>query len=244
MHRVINKFLESIPPNVRSFVWYTFIILLVVVACILTGVGVYGRTRSKKKSFVCGLLALISFSIVILVALLIEKLTNRIVLLSGVTYYTPYLACAGFVISKYLGFGFWEMTDVIALSYLPGRAVNIIGCTITGCCQGIPVEWGLYSAVLKENVIPVQLIESAAILIMWLILNGLYQRKKYSGNGKCTAYSLILFGGLNVATDQYTYIQPKLINMTSVEGIFAFITLCIGLIMLYILDKKRLVHVD
>lgn len=238
MHQIINNCLKNIEPEIRSVSWHAFIVLLVVIACILTSVYGASKCKSKKKIVVIGLLAFISFIIVILAAILIEKITNNIILLSGVTYYVPYLLCASYTLSKYLKFDFFEISDIVALAYLPARAVNIIGCTVAGCCQGLPAEWGLYSAVLKVNVIPVQLFESVIIFIIWFVLNRLYQQGRFGQKGRCAVYSLIFFGGLNVFTDIFTYIQPKLLYTISVEGIFAFFTMCIGLFMLYIFDKN------
>lgn len=171
---------------------------------------------------------------------MIEKLTHEYILLSGVTYFIPYIFCVSYLLTKYLKLSFWEVLDFSALSYLLGRGVNIIGCTVTGCCQGIPYEYGLYSAVLGVNVIPVQLYEAIAIIVMWLVMNKLYGKSRFLYAGRCSAIGLILFGGLNAFTDIFTYIQPKLIYMISVEGIAAFLTMCTGLIMLYVLDKKHI----
>lgn len=233
----INAFLMSLGPEVRTTTWYAFIGLFVVIACILTGLYCFKVAKSQSRAVVCGIIAFIVFVFVILMALLVEKITNDYVLLSGVTYYIPYLFCASYVLSKYLKCSFSRIADYLSLAYLPARAINIIGCTIAGCCQGIPAEWGLYSAILKVNVIPVQLFESAAIFIIWLVLRAFYRRNQFSQDGRCALFSLILFGGLNALTDIFTYIQPKIIYMVSVEGVFAFITMCVGLVLLYLSDN-------
>ena len=225
-------------PDFRTATWYIFIALLVVITCTLTGHYCSKIVRSQYRAIICSLLAFISFVFVILVALFIEKITDNYILLSGVTYYIPYILCASYILSKYVNCSFLEMADLLVLSYLPARAVNIIGCTGAGCCQGIPVEWGLYSAILKENVVPVQLYESCCIFAIWFILKGLYKRNRFVQHGRCAVYSTILFGGLNVFTDIFTYIQPKIVYMVSVEGVFAFLTMCTGLISLYIFDNK------
>ncbi|MBQ2905928.1 MAG: prolipoprotein diacylglyceryl transferase [Peptococcaceae bacterium] len=240
MIQAINDFLRFIPAEIRSIIWYTFdVVLLVIIACILASWYLFTKVKSLKKAFLCGLLAFIAFVVVIIFALLIEKMTGNVVLISGVTYFTFYLLCATIIISKYLRYDILEIADIAALAYLPARAINVIGCTVEGCCQGVPAEWGLYSAILRTNVVPVQLYESVAIFVIWSVLNLLYKHHRFSCNGKCAAYCLIFFGGLNVFTDIFTYIQPKLIYMLSVEGIFAFLTMVIGLIMLYILDNTR-----
>ncbi len=239
MQQAINDFLIRIPEDIRSVVWYTFIALLIGITCILIGLYEWLQLRSAKKSTICSLISLGSYVVIIAFALMMEKLTNNIVLLSGVTYYVPYLTCSAFLLSRYCRRSFLEMVDIVSLSYLPARAINIVGCTVTGCCQGYPAEWGLYSAVLEVNVIPVQLFESATIIVIWCILNRLYWLNCKYQKGKCAVYSLIFFGALNVFTDIFTFIQPKLIFMISVEGIFAFITTCCGLITLYFIDRKN-----
>ena len=234
----INSFLRNISPEVRTMTWYIFIVLLVVVACIMVGVYRFKKNKAWKQAMVSAILTLAAFAAVIAVAMLVENLTNEVILLSGVTYYIPYICCASFILSKYLKRSFFETADIVALAYLSGRGVNIIGCTVAGCCQGAPAEWGIYSSVLNENVIPVQLYESMAIFVIWFMLNRKYWRKELLYSGRCTALILILFGGLNAFTDIFTYIQPKLVYMLSVEGIFAFLTMCAGLVILYLVDKK------
>ena len=209
------------------------------IACILTGIYCFKKFNSGRKSFVCCWLSAASFALVIGVALLVEHLTDDVILLSGVTYFVPYLICASWMISKYLNCSFVETFDLIALAYLPARAVNIIGCTFSGCCQGIPVEWGIYSSILKTRVVPVQLYESAAIFVIWTVINHCFRKHLITTPGKCAAWSITLFGGLNVITDIFTYIQPKIIYMVSVEGIFSFITMSIGLILLYYFSKNE-----
>lgn len=229
----------SLSSNTRSTIWYSFIVLFLIVTCI--GIGLYGRKIgcSIRVSIIISLLAVFAFICVVIVALVIQQLTHEVVLISGVTYFLPFLLCCTLLLSKYLKISAWDAADWISLAYLFGRGVNIIGCSLVGCCQGAPVKWGIYSAVLDTRVVPVQLIECILIFLIWAKMNRYFSTNINSNSGKCAAICITLFGALNVITDLFTVIQPKIIYMTSVEGIFAFITMSIGLVALYFLSDKK-----
>lgn len=147
------------------------------------------------------------------------------------------------MLNKTLKIPFISALDQTAIANVFARAVTITGCSFAGCCQGYTVSWGIYSALRKETAIPVRMIEQIFLLGLWLFLDRYYKKHGYNAEGICAAVAMILFGLINVVTDIFT-VEKKLFCMTSVEGIFAFITMCVGLIMLYIFDKKKLPRND
>ena len=44
-----------------------------------------------------------------------------------------------------------------------------LGCHFRGCCYGVEMEGGVYSAVAKMNVFPVQILESSTIIVILII---------------------------------------------------------------------------
>ena len=54
-----------------------------------------------------------------------------------------------------------------------------LGCHFRGCCYGVPMENGIYSAMAKMNVFPVQILESSTILVILLVCFFLKQAPFY-----------------------------------------------------------------
>ncbi len=74
--------------------------------------------------------------------------------------------------------GWFELADFVTSGLPLGHAFGRIGCFINGCCYGRPWECG---PSWTQGRIPVQLIESAANLFIYLILVRRYPRKKFHG---------------------------------------------------------------
>lgn len=233
-----NNSLMGLSGSIRTICWYIFDVgFLAVFACFFP---IYYCAKTKhpiKEIIKVVTVILVSFLIVITFALWIQYVSDNAVLLSGVTYFVPFLLLSASLVTSCTIFNFWQSTHFISLSYILGRSVSFIGCTIAGCCQGRSVPWGVYSAAVKSCVIPVQFFESLAIFLLWLFLN--IKSGKCKNDGYITANCVFGFGLINMISDIFTVIQPKIVYMISIEGIFAFITLCVGLFMRYVLGQKN-----
>lgn len=235
----VNAFLKALPLATRNAIWYSFIVLFFSTMAIAT--IVYERRRaSLKTATISALLTVLSFCSVLVVAYGIDLLTNHFIFLSGVTYCIPVILFSSYVLSKIMMRNLLETVDQVTLAYLVGRVVHITGCSLVGCCQGLPVSWGIYSAVSKTTVVPVQAIESVLILLAWIALNWYYCKNNNLTRGKVAALGLFTFGLINMVTDIFTVTFHKVFFMTSLEGIFGFVNMCTGLFLLYIIDKRQI----
>jgi phosphatidylglycerol:prolipoprotein diacylglycerol transferase len=81
--------------------------------------------------------------------------------------------------------GMLKVLDVIAPYAALGQAIGRIGCYFNGCCYGRPVK-GLFGVVFPGHGglarIPLQLYSSVGLLIMFLILGKLRDKKMFPGS--------------------------------------------------------------
>ena len=117
---------------------------------------------------------------------------GQIIGASGLTIYGAVLgaALAIWIYSKVSKFQFGYFADVVAPGIILAQAVGRVGCTINGCCYGIPTSlpWGVVYAhpdsfgPLGIAVHPTQVYEIIALLIIFGILLKLKGRFKPDGS--------------------------------------------------------------
>lgn len=78
---------------------------------------------------------------------------------------------------------FWEISDLIAPYIALGQAVGRIGCFMNGCCFGRVITRGIGVTFPGETVvkIPAQIYSSIVLLLLFLVLIELRQRKFFTG---------------------------------------------------------------
>ena len=72
--------------------------------------------------------------------------------------------------------------DLAAPFIALAQAIGRIGCFLNGCCYGRPVSWGIYFPEYNERLIPVQLISSFDLLVIFIILRFLEERPHRPGS--------------------------------------------------------------
>ena len=83
---------------------------------------------------------------------------------------------------------FWEIADISAPPLALGISIGRIGCFFNGCCYGKPWKWGLIFSpdsaagrvFLNQPLFPTQLISSANLLVIFLILVVLRSRQSFT----------------------------------------------------------------
>lgn len=110
----------------------------------------------------------------------IIKLSN-----GGLVWYGGFAAAllAVIVYLKKNGLNFWDITDLFAPYIALGQSFGRIGCFLNGCCYGI-------------SGFPIQLIASASLFIIFLILLVMQDKRHFAGEvflGYCILYSLKRF---------------------------------------------------
>ncbi|MFH1540968.1 MAG: prolipoprotein diacylglyceryl transferase [Elusimicrobiota bacterium] len=83
---------------------------------------------------------------------------------------------------------FWKLADVFAVALIIGHALGRIGCFFAGCCYGRQTD-SFFGIVFPENclapegikLIPVQLIGSVSLFLLFLFLLIFWKRKRFDG---------------------------------------------------------------
>ncbi|MGN1096206.1 MAG: prolipoprotein diacylglyceryl transferase [Eubacteriales bacterium] len=98
----------------------------------------------------------------------------------------------------HMGYDVFEIYSVV----LPlGHAFGRVGCFFAGCCYGIPYD-GVFSHVYHESagmtplevpLLPVQLIESAGLLLLFIVQLVIFLRNKSGKKGVSCAVYLIVY---------------------------------------------------
>ncbi len=109
-------------------------------------------------------------------------------------------------------------------------SISKLGCFFAGCCYGIPYKGPLYvyyPNIIKEKLFPVQLLETLVFLIIFIIINHIYN--KYKSN-LIIEYTMISCSIAKFLLDflRYSHIN-KTITLNQWISIIIF-TLAIGLL--------------
>jgi len=128
-----------------------------------------------------------------------------------------------------------EFSDFLAPVGVSGFGIIRIGCIFTGCCQGYPSHWGLYSNIAETKCFPIQPIEAAVSLIIGAIL--FVMAKKKIQQGKLLCWMMIMFGSTRFVLEFFRDNNKLFLNISEL-AIHALVTLIVGLIVLIVLTKQ------
>jgi phosphatidylglycerol:prolipoprotein diacylglycerol transferase len=124
---------------------------------------------------------------------------------------------------------FWKVLDAFAPGVAIGQAVGRQGCFAAGCCWGRPtdVPWGVEFGEAAHRITgvpigvhlhPTQLYESAAALLIFLLLYWLHRRKRFDGQ-VIAAYAVLY--GLTRFTIEFFRDDPRgdILGLTTLTGL-------------------------
>ena len=195
--------------------WYGIMVTLAVLTLVLWALREVrrGATFSYDTAFAAALVGIPSGIVVSRLLHVIDQWSyyaqnpGQIIGASGLTIYGAVLgtALAIWIYSKFSNFRFGYFADVVAPGIILAQAIGRVGCTINGCCYGIPTSlpWGVvYThpdsfAPLGVAIHPTQPYEVIACLIIFGILFKLRGRFKPDGSlflVYLSLYSLWRFG--------------------------------------------------
>ena len=121
--------------------------------------------------------------------------------------------------------------DILPIAYILGRGVAILGCLFTGCCQGFPCGFGVYSSRSACVTFPTVLMDSFFSIGIAAYLIFLTRKLRYAGTGRVAAMALILFGILRVVIDVLRD-NHKLILLLTFEGFCGIVYIIAGALLL------------
>lgn len=118
------------------------------------------------------------------------------------------------------------------------RGICLIGCTMIGCGQAVPCEWGIYSPNYGCRVFPMDLIDLLATFAIGIISLIYAKRLDYKGNGRVFALAMICLGVVRSliqfgSTDRYFGIRGF-----NDETIISIISIIMGTMIFQIYENK------
>ena len=154
---------------------------------------------------------------------------------------------------NYYGFALWApfvlilfciLIKVPALRqldlYTPAYALSLvsfkIACFCAGCCSGIKWEMGMYNPMHGQSEVPVQLIEGAVALGLFIFLH-IYNKKKKLIGSSFPMY-LILYSGTRFFTEFLRGDFPCLLGPFTTYHFQCLIGIAVGFMELYYVKKR------
>jgi phosphatidylglycerol:prolipoprotein diacylglycerol transferase len=153
----------------------------------------------------------------------------------------------GWYFMKRHGYAFWTLFDVFAPSIAVGQAFGRIGCFFAGCCYGCrtDVPWAVtftHPQSLAPRGIPLhptQLYTSFALFAIFIILYGLRNRTRFSGQLASIylmLHSMARFSVEFFRDDARPYFEGMTISVTQIISIGLFV---VGISSYLVLSKRH-----
>lgn len=105
--------------------------------------------------------------------------------------YFPLIALA---LGKLLHIRGRTITDYIAPGVSLSQGIAHIGCSFAGCCYGFPAERGIWNPKFETCMVPNQMMETAAALLVFAVCALYAKKRRYDSDGRVYPIFLILFG--------------------------------------------------
>ncbi|MBQ3262029.1 MAG: prolipoprotein diacylglyceryl transferase [Oscillospiraceae bacterium] len=120
-----------------------------------------------------------------------------------------------------------RMLDFMTPGYALMLSVFKVSCCFAGCCFGHPAAHGLWNPIFGETLFPVQLVESAAVLILCVVCCLAAKRRGYRPTGRLYPLFLLLFGTFRFFAD-FLRLSPTLLWGLSDLALWALAMVAIG----------------
>lgn len=129
---------------------------------------------------------------------------------AGLVYYGGFIGGILFLVlaAKLIKTSVWAMLDTILPSIPLMHAIGRAGCFSAGCCYGIPCDFGVFFdaspfAPHGVRLLPVQLIESACLLVLFFFM--LHYGKQKRPPGKILAVYLVGYSIIRFVLEFFRY---------------------------------------
>jgi len=174
---------------------------------------------------------------------------------SGGVWYGGFLGglLTGLILIRRYRLPFWKVTDAFAPGVALGQAIGRQGCFAAGCCWGKPtaLPWGVEFGDLAHRITgvpvgvhlhPTQLYESAACVVIFLLLLRLHRRKRFDGE-VIAAYAVLY--GLTRFLIEFVRDDPRgdIAGLTTLTGLstsqlISLIVVVGGLVFLFLRRRR------
>lgn len=153
----------------------------------------------------------------------------------GLTYFAPFILGALFLL-------FWQnplkSMDLFAFTIPLMLTSNKIGCFFAGCCNGVWWPGGLYNyaARSRREEVPIQLVEAACAVLVFVFLVVYSKKNKKRKDGDLYPLFVILFSGLRFISEFWRDDKLVWFNFRYYH-LFCAIGIVYGVIMLILVNK-------
>lgn len=163
---------------------------------------------------------------------------------AGLVFYGGLIGCILFILlySVIFKIPFWGVLDILIPALPLTQGFGRIGCFLVGCCYGVPSPHGIMlnaSPVAPHDValLPIQLIESAGVFALFLIM--MVYGSKHREPGKLFSLYLIVYGILRFVLEFFRYDAIRgSIGPLSVSQWFSIGATAVGIYFAWFYKKK------
>ena len=148
----------------------------------------------------------------------------------GTLFFAPLVLLA---VCKLLKINILQQMDLITPGYPLGLVFVKIACYFGGCCRGIAWEDGFYNPISRQIEFPIQLLESAVALLLFLLL--LLCKKKIITGTMFPIY-LIAYSVLRFCTE-FLRVEPEVFIGLKTYQLLCIAGVIIGAIEYYVVSK-------
>ena len=129
------------------------------------------------------------------------------------------------------GYGFLQGVDQVIPFGAFGHAIGRIGCFLNGCCYGKPTSsWcGVWMPNIEQRVIPTQLIESAGLVVLYVVLRRLQTPQRLRRPGSLFGAYLIGYSLLRWVIEWWRADQPMVWPGMTVQQLISLACFLVGI---------------
>lgn len=137
---------------------------------------------------------------------------------------------------------YWKIPTLHGADYITptmffARTVVLIGCTLLGCGQAVPCNWGIYSPSQGCIVFPMDLIDLLATFIAGVVSLVYAKKLNYNANGRVFAVAMYILGFVRLfiqlgSTDYWWF------RGFNDESVYSIVSIIMAIAIFYINRKK------
>jgi len=146
-------------------------------------------------------------------------------------------ALAGIIYLRLKHLPVLKIIDLVIPFVALGQAIGRLGCFLNGCCYGRLSESGVYFPSLRQTRLPTQLYSSFLLLLIFVVLRFL-QEKKIRPGLIFSAY-LFLYSTKRFFMEFLRDDSPRVFFGLTLFQIFCLLTFLIALALLRIISKRK-----
>ncbi len=141
---------------------------------------------------------------------------------------------------------FFVYADIYAAVLPLGHALGRVGCFFAGCCYGVEYD-SAFSVIYHESagltplgvpLLPVQLIESGCLLLLFTVMLVLY-KKYYAKTGFCSAAYAFSYGILRFVLEFFRGDKERGMFLLSTSQWISLLIVCFAVLTILIRGRKR-----